>query len=95
MKKIYYYKLRVEQEQRVEIPEGARILGATVVKNEIRLYAIVPTGTSRFVTHKFTVLGTGWEVPFKDGEPITPMGSVVTTNGEIDYVWHVFLHGNP
>ncbi len=85
MKKVYKYLLPSQDEVRLEMPMGARILHVGVQDNEqLCLWALVSPAAKK-ITRKFRIAGTGHEIT---GPSSTHLGTAVMYNGQL--VLHVF-----
>lgn len=83
MSAIFKFQLALEAQQRIEMPEGARILCVQVQRGIICLWAAVnPEAKKRMVTVR--IYGTGHPI---DADCGTYIGTV-QQDGE--FVWHVF-----
>lgn len=89
-RRIYKYPLEIGQATTLELPKnGTRLLHVGTQHGQVMLWAevavdcILPLEPRRFM-----VLGTGMDVPAKDGQPAPHVGT--TQDPERPLVWHVF-----
>lgn len=86
MKKIFKYPLKVEGEQKITMPEKAKILSFQFQDDTPCIWAMVDP-TAKVEARTFYILGTGHEVP-----PLFFFNYIGTAqhNG---FVWHLFSDG--
>lgn len=92
MKTVYKYPLQIQDEQKVGMPEGSKILAVQSQRGIPTLWALVDT--ARLPTYrKITMLGTGHPIhPLFDGRHI---GTVQLVRGAVDLVLHFFEPREP
>lgn len=86
MSEVWKFTLRIDDQQAVEMPEGAELLHVHEQYGSLALWALViPTG-QRTVSREILIRGTGtpiWTQPY--------VGTAVCAHGAL--VWHVFDGG--
>jgi hypothetical protein len=83
MKTIYKYPIEITDEQVVEMPVYARILGVQMQGDNVNIWALVDTELPT-LSVKIRVLGTG--NPIAAGLQLRYIGTVCGV-----FVWHVFI----
>lgn len=83
MRTIFKYPIRIDDEQTVTMPKGARIISAQVQAGIVCLWAIVKPGAALNEHRRICIIGTGHELPDDGFEYI---GTVQTP----PLVWHIF-----
>lgn len=79
---IFKYELKITDEQRIDIPEGAKILSVQMQRDTPCLWAMVNT-KNKLERRKIAIIGTGnpcW----------CPDWDFIGTIQERVFVWHVF-----
>jgi len=93
-RRIFKYSLEVTDEQKISVPAGAVVLSVAEQKNNIVLYALVPTDNDPTITKIIDVriVGTGHVLQF-DPRDYKFIGTVNLHNGPL--MFHVFYrdHG--
>lgn len=84
---IYKYPLQIEDEQIVEMPQGAVILSVINQNDQICVYALVDAGSDFSAKRLFRIFGTGSPVDSAAG--FNFIGTVPAHGGAM--VWHVFV----
>lgn len=64
MKKIFKYKLNLEERQQVDLPKGAKILSVQAQRDEISLWALVDPNEKEADSVGFAIVGTGNPINF-------------------------------
>ena len=84
---IYKYPLRFNSigAETIDMPVGARILSVQMQGDTITLWALVQPG-SKTETVRFTMIGTGWELPDDFATKNLYLGTVQYES----LVWHIF-----
>lgn len=85
MKTIWKYKLKLQHEVIVQLPDGAEILHAGMQDGNICLWAMTNTNVPE-EEHLFKIFATG--EPMEDN-PVKYIGTVLINS----YVFHVFYYG--
>lgn len=88
MNAVWKYELSLRQEQRIEMPVGAKILHVAEQHGILCLWALVAPGANR-VNRRLMIAGTGHLTVPQD--EWTHVGTALCDGGE--FVWHVFDGG--
>jgi hypothetical protein len=87
MRTIYKYQLKLQDDQVIEIPEGAEIISAREQRGEICIWAIVPVPTEVQMKITVHIRGTGHTMP--EGTANTMFIDTVMLP-EVNLVFHLF-----
>jgi len=88
MKRIYKYRLSMDDDQQISIPRPAKVLSVIYQDRALVLYAIVEDGPGcNWEYEKITVFIRGTGHPLGAAGSAHFVGTVATPQG---FVWHVF-----
>jgi hypothetical protein len=87
---IWKYPLRVDDEQQVDMPIGAKVLSVGVQHGTLCVWALVDPTSKETTPRTFWIFGTGHAFPktWSTGNMAAFVGTVMMSNGFL--VWHVF-----
>lgn len=82
---VWKYELRIDDEQVVDMPRGARILSAQSQYEIVAVWALVDPEAPR-EKRRFRIVGTGHAITDDVGDFV---GTVQQAGGQL--VWHIFV----
>lgn len=87
-RKILKYRLSRQGMNRIEVPNGSKLLTAQGRDADVYVWFTSPTTSEGLFTQKINVIGTGWPYESDDGEYLC-----TTSTEDGLYTWHIFNMG--
>jgi hypothetical protein len=86
---VHKFKLDLYGNDRVEIPEGAKVIHAGMQGKDICIWAIVDT-ESPMEKRWFWIAGTGHPLPRAKNGKVEHIRTIQDVRPDREYVWHIF-----